>query len=485
MGKSIKAFVFVLVFSTVPLVWHGAPPAQAASPTFLREFWPIYGEGGIRNFGYVITDPIRMADGRIIQYTERARFELGADGQARIGELGRERVGSALGNPAFNPIPPFPDSPEGCRYFAETGHSLCFGFRYFWEHNGGEAVFGVPISEEFDEANPDTGVNYTVQYFTRARFEYHPEAPPEWRVQLGRLGAQDAAEKGIATVEPFLPPVEPFTDDQRRARDLLNQVRSVAGVPAVRLDPSLNTSATSYSNYVLWDLQRGRRLPNHLEEDTSNPFYTGYHPWDRALAAGYYSDRSIGETFIWGSATGGNLPEVTIRQLMGAPYHRATLLSPILTDFGYGNAVGPTLWGIYQVATLDWGGKPTFSGLQVVKWPVDGAIGVPPAWFDDEFPNPLPDHYLYTYVGYPVSLGLIYPDVTARGTWVDDAGIYRRGTDPIAVRIAPSPYGEPDQWVHVIPLRPLEPMTTYVVRISGRDGRGVSFRHEWSFTTGR
>ncbi len=35
------------------------------------------------------------------------------------------------------------------RYFAETGHYLRGAFRYFWEANGGVAVFGLPVTEEY------------------------------------------------------------------------------------------------------------------------------------------------------------------------------------------------------------------------------------------------------------------------------------------------------------------------------------------------
>jgi hypothetical protein len=35
--------------------------------------------------------------------------------------------------------------------------------------------YGYPISEEFYEVSPDDGGTYVVQYFERARFEWHPE----------------------------------------------------------------------------------------------------------------------------------------------------------------------------------------------------------------------------------------------------------------------------------------------------------------------
>ena len=58
-------------------------------------------------------------------------------------------------------------------------------------------MFGYPISEEFRERNPDNGREYTVQYFERARFEWHPgEWPERWDIMLGRIGAQVLAAKG-------------------------------------------------------------------------------------------------------------------------------------------------------------------------------------------------------------------------------------------------------------------------------------------------
>ena len=63
-------------------------------------------------------------------------------------------------------------------------------------------MFGYPISEEFREVNPDDGREYTVQYFERQRFEWHPGAWPErYDVLLGRLGAQLLAQR-LAPPQP-------------------------------------------------------------------------------------------------------------------------------------------------------------------------------------------------------------------------------------------------------------------------------------------
>ncbi len=77
-------------------------------------------------------------------------------------------------------------------YFPATGHNVGPDFLAYWIAHGGLAQFGYPL----DEATPAQladGRTYTTQYFERARFEFHPEAPPPDRVQLGQLGRQVAA----------------------------------------------------------------------------------------------------------------------------------------------------------------------------------------------------------------------------------------------------------------------------------------------------
>jgi hypothetical protein len=73
--------------------------------------------------------------------------------------------------------------------FAETGHSLSGAFRQRWEQTGGLAVYGLPISEPFEEALEFNGNGYLVQYFERARMVYYPQyAGTIDEVRLTRLG---------------------------------------------------------------------------------------------------------------------------------------------------------------------------------------------------------------------------------------------------------------------------------------------------------
>jgi hypothetical protein len=69
-------------------------------------------------------------------------------------------------------------------YFAETGHHVEGDFLlYYRAHPQPEVVYGYPITETFIDSE-----GLIVQYFQRARFEWHPENPPDQRVTLSALG---------------------------------------------------------------------------------------------------------------------------------------------------------------------------------------------------------------------------------------------------------------------------------------------------------
>lgn len=156
--------------------------------------------GGLMTYGYPITEPIEQ-DGMTVQYFERARLEEHPDAagtrwavQATL--LGTWAAQSMLNQPAFKPLPA--DTivvPDPSRiFFPETGHWLSNGFKDYWEQHGGLYVYGYPISEEFQQNG------FTVQYFQRARFEYHPENQgTPYAVLLGRLGVEYAAARGVDT----------------------------------------------------------------------------------------------------------------------------------------------------------------------------------------------------------------------------------------------------------------------------------------------
>jgi hypothetical protein len=151
---------------------------QASNPTLL--------------YGYPITEEFTRPDGLRVQYFQRARFEYNQ-------RVSLTSLGAELYKPS-NPVNVY--SPLACRYFAETGYSVCFEFREFFDANGGFEQFGLPISAF--ENHEGT----IVQYFEKARLEWQPWREAGQRVvisDLGRIYFDKAHE------DPgLLPPAQPL-----------------------------------------------------------------------------------------------------------------------------------------------------------------------------------------------------------------------------------------------------------------------------------
>ncbi len=189
-----------------------------------KRYWDKY--GGLAQFGYPWTEefqessPSEPGKNFTVQYFERNRFEYhpeyaGTQYEVLLGLLGRQVTAGRESELPFQRITPGPipaSSPGSLlsiktllnavdtskfNYYPETGHTLSGPFKTYWEKNGGLAMFGYPISQEFQELNPADGKTYTVQYFERNRFEYHPEfAGTKFEVLMGLLGNQIMAAKG-------------------------------------------------------------------------------------------------------------------------------------------------------------------------------------------------------------------------------------------------------------------------------------------------
>jgi thermitase len=112
---------------------------------------------------------------------------------------------------AFRPTPAV-TSDDLIHYFPETGHTISGKFKDFWENRGGLAIFGYPISQEFQENGR------TVQYFERMVLEDIPEyADTRAEVQprlLGMLTTQNRTETAFKRLAPLGSPY-PISADTR------------------------------------------------------------------------------------------------------------------------------------------------------------------------------------------------------------------------------------------------------------------------------
>ena len=167
-------------------------------------YWRANGQ--LLRFGYPLTGVIEE-DGRPVQYFERARMEYhaeyaGTESSVLLGLLSRELI-------APDAFPVGPAAPG--RLFPETGYTVFGKFLEYWTKRGGLAVFGYPISESYVATFTD-GSKLAVQWFERARLEYHPQNVHPffdereqangtqvltlYEIQMGQLGREVALRRG-------------------------------------------------------------------------------------------------------------------------------------------------------------------------------------------------------------------------------------------------------------------------------------------------
>ena len=192
-------------FLQVPLSKAATPDSQTFPETgftvsdthgFLS-YWKKY--GGLAVYGYPVTperQEMNPTDGKVYytQWFERNRFEwhpefAGTKYEILLGLLGSQLTANRRSEAPFKPVPAVAGSAT-LTYFPLTGHTLQGSFKTYWEQHGGLDQFGYPLTQEYTELNPEDNKTYTVQWFERARFEYHPENQPPYNVLLGLLGKQ-------------------------------------------------------------------------------------------------------------------------------------------------------------------------------------------------------------------------------------------------------------------------------------------------------
>jgi hypothetical protein len=172
------------------------------------DYWQTH--GGLAQQGYPISAVMGEKsdlDGKLytVQYFERAVFEYHPENRPPynilLSQLGtfeyRKKYPSGAPGQKANNEP-------GSLFFQATGHRLGGAFQDYWLKNGGLPQQGYPISNEFTEVSKLDGKPYTVQYFERAVFEWHPENMPPYDVLLSHLGRfrYDTIYKINPTPEP-------------------------------------------------------------------------------------------------------------------------------------------------------------------------------------------------------------------------------------------------------------------------------------------
>ncbi|HST04539.1 MAG TPA: thermonuclease family protein [Chloroflexia bacterium] len=216
-----KRFVPIAFLLLLPLItsFQNAR-AQADQVTFPETDKTLAGgflaywqqNGGLAQFGFPISDEISeksQTDGKVyvVQYLERAVFEYHPENQAP-NDILLQLLGVARYSATYPTGAPaqIPNQQAGSIFVPETGHRIGSTFYQYWLSHGGLRQQGYPISDEFSEVSALNGQPYTVQYFERAVFEFHPENPDPNKVLLSQLGTFVYSSRYPAGGQPLATP---------------------------------------------------------------------------------------------------------------------------------------------------------------------------------------------------------------------------------------------------------------------------------------
>ena len=246
------------------------------------------------------------------------------------------------------------------------------------------------------------------------------------------------------------------------AADMLqlnNQMRFAIGSPTVPADPRLTQAAQNHANYSSANGQGGHY------ETAGLPYYTGYAPRDRLIAAGWTT------SFVSEVATGG-AGLAGVRQLWDAPYHRLGMMHPNATNIGWGHSDLNGRETTVGDLVYDFG----FRAVDFVRSPAHLQTNIPVSWSGRESPNPLPAG-VSGPVGYPIMV--VYS--AGQNVQMRAAEVVAPNGTRLPIYYAPQQF-EYDYQV-IIPQQPLTVNTTYHVRFDITVA-GTYVTNEWDFSTG-
>ena len=186
----LAAVVAVALFGSVPATYSQAP-ADGCRYFAETDYWVcneflefFNTRGGFEIFGFPLTGAFN--DPRLglqVQYFQHTRMELHPYNpepyKVQLGLLVDE-LGYQFPQVDSGQIPSRNSALH--HYFPETGHVVSYAFLDYFRENGGVDIFGYPRSEFMYEDG------YIVQYFQRARMEWHPEVLSGSQMRLTDLG---------------------------------------------------------------------------------------------------------------------------------------------------------------------------------------------------------------------------------------------------------------------------------------------------------
>ncbi len=179
--------------------------------------------GGLRRWGWAISEPLRENAGTVTQYFQRGVMDWASDGRGGYAIFPRpvwDYIGGGRGGAPDMGVEAGVLSDQPGVLVGDWGHRVSnfaidgteVGFADFFDELGGQATFGAPRTE----ARVDTGAIGTVfdpqsargmirQYFQNAVFEHSPSVQPPVQLRLlgDRLRDWSYPDESWRTIEPF------------------------------------------------------------------------------------------------------------------------------------------------------------------------------------------------------------------------------------------------------------------------------------------
>lgn len=256
------------------------------------------------------------------------------------------------------------------------------------------------------------------------------------------------------------------TAEAQQVLAYINELRLHAGVPPVTYNPILAQAARAHAEYMAQNDEY-----THYQTP-GKPLFTGEKPLNRARFFGY-TGAGVSEDIHRMDD-----PIRAVNEWIAGPYHRFPILSPSTREIGFALVQG--------YAVLVMGLSSDHGSSETVVWPAEGATEARLIWDGRETPSPL---RLYPEVNPPFgpAISLQFPP-NHRVVKLTEARITRDdGANVPFMTFTPENDDRLDNALFLIPYKPLQPGTTYHVRIAGVvqnvNQEHQPFARQWSFTT--
>ncbi len=311
---------------------------KTVSGKFLT-YWESH--GGLSQQGYPISDEFQEKsdlDGKTytVQYFERAVFEKHAE-NAKPYDVLLSLLGVFYYDAKYKGgAPGQQTSKDNPRLFTATGKTVGGAFRTYWETHGGLAQQGYPISEEFPEVSATDGKTYTVQYFERAVFEFHPEqADPNYKVLLSLLGVSYNVKKhgGVP------PPPKAQTPTPKPGAPA-----TATTTPAPPPPPADNAGQVIFYNTTVGHAEVGHIDASGNYTDLKPALTSGSPGWTHIVALGgrrlLWYNKTNGQTVIGRVASDGTYSDIAVSNALGGGWTQIVSASDGMIFFYNGSHAG-------------------------------------------------------------------------------------------------------------------------------------------------